>query len=112
MILRKVIYRDAITSAVMSSTTREAATTYWRLMVVVKIVAICAQSVFLVVSRVTRNSFIGVDGFDMGANGVLFCQHGGGGTIGRVGSGLVGGRVVGSHVGYGEAKHSKGARNV
>lgn len=70
-------------------------------MVVVKIVAICAQSVFLVVSRVTRNLFIGMDGLDVGANSVLFCHGGRGGTIGRVGRGFVGRRIVGRHVGYG-----------
>jgi hypothetical protein len=61
---------------------------------VIKIIAVCAQSIFLIVSRVSRNSFIGVDGLDMGANDVLFRHHRRGGTGGRVGSRIVGSRVV------------------
>jgi hypothetical protein len=70
---------------------------------VVRIIAICAQPILLIVSWVTRNLFIGVDGLDVCAGAVFLVHHGRGATFGRVG-----GSILGSHVGCKKGEDWKG----
>lgn len=81
-------------------------------MVVIKIIAIRAQSIFLVVSRVPGYSLVGVDWLHLRAHGVFFCHHRRGHAAGRVGSGIVCSRVLRCHDGRKKAKPSNGAHNV
>jgi hypothetical protein len=72
---------------------------------VVRIIAICTQPVLLIVSWVTRNLFIGVDGLDVRAGAVLLAHHGRGAIVGRFG-----GSILDSHVGCGKrGRLGKGA---
>jgi hypothetical protein len=70
---------------------------------VVRIIAICTQPVLLVVSWVTRNLFIGVDGLDVRAGAVFLAHHGRGAIVGRFG-----GSILGSHVGRRKGEDWKG----
>ncbi len=62
-----------------------------RFMVVVFIITICSQAVFLIISRIPRNPFVGVDLFDM-SGGVLVGHGGRYGVAGAVVSGIHGGQ--------------------
>jgi hypothetical protein len=75
---------------------------------VVKIVAVGAQSIFLVVCGMAWNSLIRMDGLDVGAYAVFLCQHRRGCTLRRVGRVTVGGRVVCGHLDRRKAERSKG----
>jgi len=69
----------------------------------VHIIAICTQPILLVVSWVTRNLFIGVDGLDLRAGAVFLARHGRGAIVGRVG-----GSILGTHVGCRKGEDWKG----
>ena len=73
------------------------------------IVAICAQSVLLIVAWVAGNSFVGVDRLDVGANGIFLGHHRRRCTIRRVGGDFL--VIVEGHVG-GRRNTRKGARDV
>src|SRR5436853_7336154 len=75
--LRKVIWRGTRCQLLLVREPRvlAAASPYRRLVVVVEVVAISAQSILLVVSRITWNSLVGMDRLDLGARRVFLCYR-------------------------------------